>query len=508
MCFERSTAREALTYFWNCQTLGVSPAEPGAYQGLVSAILPRSKPTTFARPNPSGRPPLSRGPGLIILLLGLVALCASRADLAGSEWHVATHPVPTAPILTLQEPESDDPIPPSEPALTELTGIIGRGEVFSEALKRQGLGHDAVFELVLSLRKGIHRAEFNPNIVQRGDRYRVGLDTAGVVQTFEFVKRGAIATRFVAVREQGELVARKEQAVLDRQVVVVSGGIEGTIWNAIRTAGENPDLLSSRLIEIFEYDIDFMVDCRPDDAFAVAVEKLYKDGEFVRYGDVLAAQYRASRDTYHAYLFETPEGDRGYHDAEGRSLRGIFLKSPLNYRRINSGYTSRRFHPVLKKYLAHHGIDYAADYGTPVWATADGVVVFSGRKGALGTYVEVQHKNGYKTGYGHLSRISRTIRKGARIKQKQIVGYVGATGRATGPHLHYNFYSKVGGKHRLTNPSRVVNRPTGKTVPPTLLERFAAHRDHLDALLAWESGSIVTAHIDLSIDSALDYPTE
>lgn len=466
------------------------------------------KPYTFARPRPNGRPPLSRGPGLVILLLGLVALCASRAELAGSEWHVATRPVPVEPVILLDAPAPPATLsPPTEPALTELTGIIGRREVFSEALKRQGLAHEAVFELVSSLRKGIHRAEFNPNIVQHGDRFRLGLDAAGVIQTFEFVKRGALATRFVAERQNGLLVAKKEEIQLDRQVVVVSAGIEGTIWNAIRGAGENPDLLSSRLIEIFEYDIDFMVNCRPADAFSVAIEKFYKDDEFVRYGDVLVAEYRAARDSYHAYLYETPEGDRSYRDAEGRSLRGIFLKSPLNYRRISSGYTSRRFHPVLKKYLAHHGIDYAADYGTPVWATADGVIVFSGRKGALGLYVEVQHKNGYKTGYGHMSRISKSAKKGTRVTQKQIVGYVGATGRATGPHLHYNFYSKVGNRYRLSNPSRVVNRPTGKAIPPAMHERFATHRDHLDALLDQESGSIVTALIDPTA-SGLDFPTE
>lgn len=467
------------------------------------------KPYTFARPKPNGRPPLSRGPGLLILLLGLVALCASRAELAGSEWHIAARLSPPEPFLVLSAPSEAIQLPPSaEPALTELTGIIGRGEVFSEALKRQGLTHEAVFELVSSLRNGIHRAEFNPNIVQRGDRFRLGLDTTGVIQSFEFVKRGALATRFVAERQDGLLVARKEEVALDRQVVVVSAGIEGTIWNAIRGTGENPNLLSSRLIEIFEYDIDFMVDCRPADAFSVAIEKFYKDGEFVRYGDVVAAEYRAAKDNYHAYLFETREGDRGYRDAEGRSLRGIFLKSPLNYRRISSGYTSRRFHPVLKKYLAHHGIDYAADYGTPVWATADGVIVFSGRKGALGLYVEVQHKNGYKTGYGHLSRISKSARKGTRVNQKQTVGYVGATGRATGPHLHYNFYSKVGSKFRLSNPSRVVNRPIGKAIPPALLERFAAHRDHLDSLLDQESGSIVTALLDPSAGSDPDSRTE
>ena len=137
------------------------------------------------------------------------------------------------------------------------------------------------------------------------------------------------------------------------------------------------------------------------------------------------------------------------------------------------------------------------------------MVTFTGRKGALGVYVEVRHKNGYKTGYGHLSRIRKGLRKGAYVKQKQIVGYVGATGRATGPHLHYNFYTKSGPSYRLTNPSRATNRPTGKPIPTPMKDTFAVHRDRFDTLLSRTSGSVVTALLaKADVSPTLGPPTE
>jgi murein DD-endopeptidase MepM/ murein hydrolase activator NlpD len=451
----------------------------------------------FKNPRRTGGAPGTTlsGAGKYVLLLALFAL-SSLYYLAG-----------TAPETTESETANETVVEtaanlglaPTLPLLPEhetVTGEIARGEAFSEALKTAGISHEAVFELVKALRKGIQRADFNPNIVQRGDRFSAITDNAAVIQEFEYIKRGALEARIVARREDGKLRAWKEEVPLDRQIVVVTEKLDDSIWNALRSSGKNPDVLSSRLTDIFEYEIDFMVDCRPGDQFSLAFEEFYKDDEFVRYGDILAAEYATGRDRYQAYLYERENGDRSYHDAEGKSLRGIFLKSPLNYRRISSGYTSRRFHPVLKKYLKHHGIDYAASYGTNVWATAEGTVSFIGRKGALGNYIEIKHKNGYKTGYGHLSKFRKGLKKGSRVSQKQVIGYVGATGRATGPHLHYNFYTHSKGEYKLTNPSRVTNRPTGEPVPKTLIADFLQKRDTLYALFDHQSGSIVTAYLE------------
>jgi len=386
----------------------------------------------------------------------------------------------------------------SESHLTETSGRICRGEAFSDALKREGVSHTQIFELVSAMRKGVHRAEFNPNIVQVGDRYALEADTLGVIHRFEYVKHHALETRFVAERQNGRLTARKERVPLDREVVVVSGEIEDMLWKALSATGENPAVLSAKMVDIFGSVIDFMVDPRRGDHFSLAVEKFFKDGQFVRYGNILATEYRAAHEHYQAFFYEDPDGESGYYDAEGKSLRGLFLKSPLNFRRISSTYSNRRFHPVLKKYTPHHGIDYAANIGVPVWATADGVVTFIGWKGALGKYVEVRHKNGYKTGYGHLSRFKSGLGKGAHVKQKQVIGYVGVTGRATGPHLHYNFIAQdKRGRYRCIDPARVANRPTGKPVPRRYATHFGQHRDRLWALLDEKTGSVITAFLEV-----------
>ncbi|MDP6779259.1 MAG: M23 family metallopeptidase [Candidatus Latescibacteria bacterium] len=443
--------------------------------------------------------PIRLRPGRVLLVLLLLSagafLWSTRAhpparDTQPSPLAESSHPVPADTTVV------DSSLEESRAEGILIDGRILRGEVFSEALERRGISRAEIFELVTAVRKGVHRSEFNPNIVQRGDRYLVEVDDQGTIQRFEYAKKGSRETRFVADRRDGILHAWKEEVPLDREVVVISDRIDGSIWASLDRAGESPDILSAKLTDIFEYYIDFTVDCRPGDRFGMAVEKFYKEGEFVRYGDILAAEYRAARKSHQAFLYEAENGDAGYFDTDGRSLQGLFLKSPLNYRRISSRFTSRRYHPVLKKYTPHHGIDYAANYGAPVWATADGIVTFKGRKGALGNYIEIKHKNGYKSGYGHLSRFRRGLRKGSRVKQKQTIGYVGATGRATGPHLHYNFHVLEGGRYRARDAARVVHKPTGKPVAMARMLHYFSHRDRLTAVLDRQPGSVVTAFLD------------
>ena len=436
-------------------------------------------------------------PFIVVVSLGSILSSRSQEQVAGPPQPIVkTRPEVVAPIIV----EVDSPSI-AEPEFVLITGTIGRRESFWDALNREGLNRAQVFELVSSVKKGVRRAEFNPNIVQRGDRYKIELDSLNVIQNFEFVKKGSIENVFVSQRKDGVLKSWKEDLPLDRQVLVVSGVIRDMLWNALVKTEEDPAILSSKLTDIFEYYVDFMVDCRVGDQFSLVVEKFYKDNQLVRYGEILSAEYKSSRKSYQAFLFDPPDGDTSYYDSEGKSLRGLFLKSPLNYRRISSGYSSRRYHPILKKRIPHHGIDYAASYNTPVWATAAGKVVFRGRKGALGNYIEIRHKNGYKTGYGHLSKFNRKAKKGAYVAQKQIIGYVGATGRATGPHLHYNFFAQKGKDYRLVNPARILNRPTGKPVPAAYRPDFEQQRNRLWALLDQDSGSVVTASLSSQFDA-------
>lgn len=410
---------------------------------------------------------------------------------------------------SLHEPATDAGLilPHEETAKSDRTEISGRirpGENFSESLAREGVSRQQIFELVPALRQGIHRAEFNPNIVQTGDTYTIVTDTSGTILTFEYSKRGDRERRFLAERTHGVLKARKETIPLRRDVTVVSSRIHDAIWSALSTSGENPDILAGKLEYIFEYYIDFRVDCRTGDRFNFAVEKFYApDGNFVRYGDIVAAEYKSNKETetYQAFLYTHPNGKKGYYDTEGRSLQGIFLKAPLNFTRMSSGFSSRRFHPVLKIVTPHHGVDYAAPQGTPVWAIADGLVSYVGYRGALGNYVEIKHKNGYKTGYGHLSKFARGLQVGQRIAQKQTIGYVGATGRATGPHLHFNFYATINGNYKLINPDRAINRPTGQPVPKAQLAHFRKERDQLIALLEGNGDPAIAASISTGASS-------
>lgn len=437
-----------------------------------------------------------RKPGLPILLVLTI--------LIGTFWLTTENNVrlkSPIPVKSQQQKINKPPdivtdYPLEKPKTTIIAGNIGKGEAFSEALKREQLSHSQVYELVSAVRKGV-RPGFNPNIVQRGDRYLLEVDNLGILQRFEYTKQGALETKILAERQKGILKAWKEQTPLSRQITVVSGKLKlgESLWHALNLTRENPDILSAKMIDIFESEIDFMVDCRRNDSFSFVVEKLSKDGELVRYGDILAAEYRALKKTFRAFLYEDLNGTIGYYNAEGKSLQGLFLKSPLNYRRISSRFNPKRFHPILKKIIPHHGIDYAADYGTHVWATANGVVTFIGRRGALGNYIEVRHKNGYKTGYGHLSRFRKGLRKGSRIKQKQTIGYVGATGRATGPHLHYNFFTLRGSIFKPANPARMRNRPTGKPVSKTHMAHFQKHQDRLSALLDQKPIPVVTASL-------------
>jgi murein DD-endopeptidase MepM/ murein hydrolase activator NlpD len=207
-----------------------------------------------------------------------------------------------------------------------------------------------------------------------------------------------------------------------------------------------PDAIAIQLAEIFSSDIDFHSDLRKGDRFVVVYEASYSNGEMIRTGQVLAAEFVNNGKTYRAVRYRDPDGQVGYYTPEGKSLHKSFLRSPLEFSRISSGFSLGRFHPILQKMRAHKGVDYAAPTGTRIKASADGVVDFVGVKGGYGNVIILRHANGISTVYGHLSRFAAGLRKGTRISQGEIIGFVGMSGMATGPHLHYEFL--MNGQHR------------------------------------------------------------
>ncbi len=230
--------------------------------------------------------------------------------------------------------------------------------------------------------------------------------------------------------------ATKGEQETHTELVRVSGVIHTSLAKAIEQAGESPSL-AVRFKELFESQIDFRADVRQGDQFRMLVQKIMVEDRFVKYGQVLAGEYRGAVGRFSAFRYTDPEGRAGIYDEQGRSTRTMFLKSPVPGARITSGFSLRRLHPIYKRYRPHLGVDYAAPPGTRVLCAADGRVVFAGWKGANGLLLVVKHARGYKTHYAHLLRLARGIKPGVQVRQGQVVAYVGNTGVSTGPHLHY-----------------------------------------------------------------------
>ncbi len=252
-------------------------------------------------------------------------------------------------------------------------------------------------------------------------------------------------------KTDGTFKENKSPFNIETHIKMKSGVIRSSLFAA--TDGANvPDSVAIQIAEIFASDIDFHRDLRKEDRFKVVYELRYSNGEPTGAGRVLAVEFINKGKTYQAVYFEANDKERGYYTPDGKNLRRAFLRSPLKFSRISSGFTRSRYHPVLKKWRAHKGVDYAARRGTPVRATANGTVAVSTRQRGYGKLIILKHRGRYSTAYAHLSAFAKGLRKGKRVNQGDIIGYVGSTGLATGPHLHYEF--RINGVQR--NPLRVV----------------------------------------------------
>jgi len=252
----------------------------------------------------------------------------------------------------------------------------------------------------------------------------------------------------------------------------VKGSITSSLYEAMLAAGEEPSLIAD-YADVFGWEVDFFTETQPNDSFIVLVERRYLDSTSIGYGRVLGARYWGQIGDFSAVRFTDPTGHTDYYDPEGQNLRKTFLKSPLHFSRVTS-FFGRRFHPILRTYRAHHGVDYAAPTGTPVSCVADGNVSSAGWAGGLGRAVTVEHPNGMRTRYGHLSGIARGIRAGARVNQGQVIGYVGSTGLSTGPHLHFEMQRSGS----VINPMR-FDPPRCEPLKQDYLPAFSALRDSL-----------------------------
>lgn len=264
---------------------------------------------------------------------------------------------------------------------------------------------------------------------------------------------------------------------LEFEVVRLEGEITSSLFEAVTGCGGRPEL-AVELARIFQWDVDFFRDLRRGDRFVAVVEERRVEGGFYEYGPVFAARFVNRGRRLNAVAYPDDEGRLGYYDLEGQPLEKQFLRSPIEFSRITSRFSGNRFHPVLKRRMPHYGVDYGAPTGTPARVTADGVVSFVGRSGGAGNMVTVRHPNGYETSYLHLSRFGPGVGKGVRVRQGQVIGYVGATGWATGPHLDYRV--KLNG--RWINPL-TISSPPAKPLDAERLGRYLQHAIAIGELL-------------------------
>lgn len=268
-------------------------------------------------------------------------------------------------------------------------------------------------------------------------------------------------------------IAEVREIAYDIKRVRKEGVIESSLFETAQAEGI-PASITMELAGILAWDVDFTSSVQAGDSFMVVYEDRYRDGEYSGTGKILTAKFINSGREVYAFYYKNPEGADGYYNEEGRELRRQFLRSPLDYKRITSGFSYNRFHPILNTFTTHRAIDYSGAIGTPVSATADGEVSYAGWNGDSGNYVSIRHENGYSTGYAHLSAFAKGVKHGAWVKQNQVIGFVGSTGLSTGPHLHYEM-RKNGA---LINPLR-LDLPPGETMKEEYLEEFLRERDKL-----------------------------
>ncbi len=294
---------------------------------------------------------------------------------------------------------------------------------------------------------------------------------SGELLALTFPLNGPKDSALVVEKRDGKLQAGEQAQALNPQVVMRSGEIRSSLFAATDAIGL-PDSIATQMADIFGGDIDFHRDLRRGDRFSVVYEMLFIMGQPARTGRILAAEFVNNGKAFRAVWFESKEG-QGYYTTEGKNIRKAFLRSPLEFSRVTSGFSYSRFHPIHQTWRAHKGVDYGAPIGTRVKATGDGVVEYVGKQGGYGNLVVIRHQGRYTTHYGHLNGFA-AIRKGQRVSQGDIIGYVGKTGWATGPHLHYEF--RINDVHQ--NPLAVA-LPSAPPLAPQQMAEFKHHADPL-----------------------------
>ncbi|MFC4655798.1 MULTISPECIES: peptidoglycan DD-metalloendopeptidase family protein [Rheinheimera] len=367
-------------------------------------------------------------------------------------------------------------LPQEDNSLEWVTVEVKKGDNLSSVFKKANLDQ-TVMRDVLSLGKEVKTL----TRIFPGEQIEFGLNNQGLLQEIRYPVSN-LKTLRVQRNAKDKFFAEELLKEVEVRTEIVSGVINGSFWNAGLEAGLSESQMLTLANSIFSYDIDFGLDIKAGDSFSVLFETKYADGQFVGNGDILAAQFRNEGTLYQAIKHK----DGGYYKPDGKAMRQAFLRAPVSFQYVSSNFNPKRFHPVLKKVRPHNGVDYVAAVGTPIMAAGDGKVIASTYNGVNGNYVFVQHKNNIVTKYLHLSK--RDVKQGETVRQGQVIGRLGGTGRVTGAHLHYEFV--VGGVHR--NP-RTVKLPQAEPLSNSDRLAFVAQAQQLIAQLDTYERSVTAA---------------
>jgi murein DD-endopeptidase MepM/ murein hydrolase activator NlpD len=438
----------------------------------TSGIRHDYKDVVVKSPNPGRWLLFVVGLSLPLVVVAVLMLAEPRAPVTPAqrpvEQVVAVQAPPEAAVDVL-EPSRDPGIEAliavsaPEPSATTLDLLVKRGDTLEILFRRNGLSLTDLTTMV-----ALPDASAALKILKPGDRLEVAHRDGQVLS----LRREIDEIKLLAIaRVDSGFTASTIEREVDVRAVGAHGTIDSSLFEAGTAAGLS-DRVTMAMAGIFDWDIDFILDVREGDSFTVIHEELWRDGVKLRDGEVIAAEFTNQGKTFRAARFADGSGRTGYFTPEGRSVRKAFMRAPLDAR-VSSNFSMRRRHPVLNTIRAHRGVDYAAPSGSPIRATGDGKVSFRGVQGGYGNTIVLQHGGNITTLYGHLSRFG-TARAGARVNQGDIIGYVGQSGLATGPHLHYEY--RVNGAHR--NP-RTVALPPADPIPPELQTEFLAATESL-----------------------------
>lgn len=415
---------------------------------------------------------------LIALVAALVAvsagaITASVRDASDADFVAPAFAGPFEEDLAVFEVPDEVASLAAAPAFEDLEVIIGEiksGDTLASALGRHDVPASTVHLIDRKLRPLFDFRRSRP-----GHDFRLALAADGGLIEFRYEVSNLEA--FALRREGDELYAVHEEAELRPKVARIAGVVTSSLHESVVQLGEHGQLAND-FSDIFAWDVDFTRTVQPGDEFQILYERLYRDAadgeQYVRPGRILAAKYQGSAGDLSAFYFEAEEGRGGYYRDDGRSVEGQFLQAPLRYRAITSRYVDARRHPILKITRPHHGIDYAAARGTAIWSVADGKVIYRGWAGGFGNLIKVRHSNGYVSYYSHMQGFAKGVKVGQHVQQKQLLGYVGSTGLATGPHVCF----RVAKDGKYVNPARVPG-PLGPPIPEAAIARFHDQRDEL-----------------------------